>query len=400
MKECTAMKIKVNEHFFDIKETYLFSTISKKVEAYSKENPDKKLIKLGIGDVTRPLPPVVTKAMHDAVEEMSHAETFRGYAPEPGYDFIRKAVADYYKNFNVSLLKSEIFVGDGAKSDIGNLPDILGDNPILIPDPVYPVYVDSNCMQGRKITYLYANRENGFLPMPDSTMNGEGYVIYLCSPNNPTGAVYSHAQLNEWVQFALKTGSLIVFDCAYEAFINRNFPHSIYEIEGAKSCAVEIGSFSKMAGFTGTRCGWSVYPNELVVNGKKLSSMWSRRQSTKFNGVPYVVQRGAEAALTNEGLKEAHENIEYYMCNARMIANLMREKGIYFTGGISSPYIWLQCPNKMKSWDFFDFLLSKVQVVGTPGEGFGIGGEGFFRLSSFGSHEATEEAIRRMKTVL
>lgn len=394
------MKIKVNEHFFEIKETYLFSTIAKKVAAYSKENPDKKLIKLGIGDVTRPLAATVINAMQKAVEEMGRAETFRGYAPEPGYDFIREAVAGYYKNFGVSLSAGEVFVGDGAKSDIGNLPDILGDNPILIPDPVYPVYVDSNCMLGRKISYLYANRENGFLPMPDDTLTGEGYVIYLCSPNNPTGAVYSHAQLKEWVDFALKTGSLIVFDCAYEAFINGDYPHSIYEIEGAKSCAVEIGSFSKMAGFTGTRCGWSVYPDELAVNGKKLSSMWSRRQSTKFNGVPYIVQRGAEAALTKEGLRESHENIEYYMGNARLIAELMREKGIYFTGGVSSPYIWLECPNGMKSWDFFDFLLKKVQVVGTPGEGFGVGGEGYFRLSSFGSREATEEAIRRMKTVL
>lgn len=393
------MKIKVNEDFLNIKQNYLFSDIAKKVSAYSSENPDKKIIRLGIGDVTRPLAPIVISAMHKAADEMANADTFRGYAPEPGYDFIRKAVADYYGDtLGVKLLPEEVFVGDGAKSDVGNLPDILGNNHILIPDPVYPVYLDSNLMAGRDITFINANLDNGFLPLPDKNLKEKPYVIYLCSPNNPTGAVYNREQLKDWVDFALKTGSLIVFDCAYEAFIKGDYPHSIYEIEGARECAVEIGSLSKMAGFTGMRCGWSIYPNELTVGDKRLSEMWSRRQSTKFNGVPYVIQRAAEAAFSKQGIEESRKNINYYIDNAQMIANLMKEKDIFFTGGENSPYVWLKCPTD--SWSFFDFLLKNVQVVGTPGAGFGKCGEGFFRLSSFGTKEATVEAIERLKTVI
>lgn len=394
------MKIKINDNFMRLNESYLFSTVNRKAAEYAGANPDKKIIRLGIGDVTRPLTPSVIEAMQSATAEMGNGATFRGYAPEYGYDFLREAIANYYKRFGVELQAHEVFSGDGAKSDLGNLTDILGDNPILIPDPVYPVYVDSNLMCGREVSYMFANEENGFLPMPLSEYDKEGYIIYLCSPNNPTGAVYSREQLKEWVDFAINTGSLIVFDCAYEAFIREDYPHSIYEIEGARSCAIEIGSFSKMAGFTGTRCGWSVYPDELIVSDKKLSTLWARRQATKFNGIPYVVQRAAQAAISEQGIAENTENINYYLGNAKIIADLLCEKGIYYTGGINSPYIWLKCPNNMKSWEFFDYLLNTAQIIGTPGEGFGQGGEGYFRLTSFGTREATAQAVERLKAIL
>ncbi len=393
------MNIRINEHFQDIKESYLFSDIAKRVRAYSEANPDKKVIRLGIGDVTLPLTKSVIKAMHEAVDEMADPDTFRGYAPEYGYSFLRGAIADYYARMGVALDAEEIFVSDGAKSDIGNLVDIFGDNEILIPDPVYPVYVDSNLMSGRKATLLEANAENGFLPMP-SGVEEKPYLIYLCSPNNPTGAVYSREQLTEWVEFALKTGSLILLDSAYESYISGDYPHSGYEIEGARSCLIEICSLSKTAGFTGTRCGWTVLPTELEVNGVKLTKLWARRQATKFNGVPYVVQRAAEAAVSEKGHEEAMECVAYYMENARILADFLTEKGIWFTGGENSPYLWLRCPNGMSSWEFFDYLLQNAQVVGTPGEGFGKCGEGYFRLTSFGSRESTLEAVERLRQLL
>ena len=394
------MQIKVNTNYKNLKESYLFSEIGRRVRAYSAANPDKKVIRLGIGDVTLPLSAPVTEAMEKAVHEQSEAASFRGYAPENGYEFLREAIARHYASFGVSVSLDEVFVSDGAKSDIGNLTDLLGDNTVYIPDPVYPVYLDSNIMCGRTVKLMPASADNGFLPMPQESY-GTG-IYYLCSPNNPTGAVYSRAQLAAWVEFANRTGSLILFDAAYEAFISdgSDLPHSIFEVEGARSCAIEICSFSKTAGFTGTRCGYTVVPFELEADGLSLNRMWYRRQSTKFNGVPYVVQRGAEAALSDAGMAACRENIAYYMENARLIKDLLIEKGIYFTGGESAPYIWLRCPNGMDSWKFFDFLLENVQVVGTPGAGFGECGEGYFRLTAFGSRENTEEAVRRLASVL
>ncbi len=394
------MKIKVNENFSALKESYLFSEIGKKVKAYKEAHPDKKVIRLGIGDVTLPLAPVVIQAMEKAVAEMGVKETFRGYPPEYGHDFLREAISAYYKRKGVSVAASDVFVSDGAKSDVGNIVDILGKNTILIPSPVYPVYMDSNVMSGNKIELLEAGEADGFLGAPD-VLDGETYVIYICSPNNPTGATYDRAGLKAWVDYALKSGSLIIFDSAYEAFIHGDYPHSIYEIEGAENCAIEICSFSKTAGFTGTRCAWTVVPSALETeDGFSLKKLWARRQATKFNGVSYPVQRGAEAALSEEGVKECSALVEYYMENARLISSALREKGIWHTGGVCSPYIWLKCPNGLSGWEFFDLLLDKVQVVGTPGEGFGDAGAGYFRLTAFGSREDTKEAVERLKAIL
>ncbi|MCI5574682.1 MAG: LL-diaminopimelate aminotransferase [Clostridiales bacterium] len=392
------MKIRLNDNFGRIKESYLFSDIAKKVNAYQAANPGKKIIRLGIGDVTLPLTPCVTRAMQKAVAEQSEKQSFRGYAPEYGYDFIRTAVSDYYSRRGVSISADEIYVGDGAKSDLGNITDILGDNKILIPSPVYPVYVDSNLMCGREITLINADAENNFLPAPpegDTT-----YVIYLCSPNNPTGAVYTREGLAEWINYALRTGSLIIFDSAYESYIDGDYPRSVYEIPGARECAIEINSLSKRAGFTGTRCGWTIVPEELESGGVKLGKLWARRQATKFNGVPYVVQRGAEASLSPEGEAECRELIGYYKKNAQIIASALELRGVWFTGGKNSPYIWMKCPGGMSSWEFFDYLLNRIQVVGTPGEGFGAAGEGYFRLTAFGDRSNTEEAAERLKTLL
>ena len=393
------MKIRINEHFGSIKESYLFSDIARRVGAYSAAHPEQKIIRLGIGDVTLPLTPSVIAAMHRAMDEMAAADSFRGYAPEAGYDFLRQAIAGYYRRMGVSLRPEEIFVSDGAKSDIGKFVDILGDNEILIPDPVYPVYVDSNLMSGRRVTYLEADARNGFLPMPTG-LPERAYVIYLCSPNNPTGAVYSAAQLGEWIAFAQRTGSLILFDSAYESYISGDYPHSVYAVPGARECVVEFCSLSKTAGFTGTRCGWTVLPQELEAGGMKLGSLWLRRQSTKFNGVPYVVQRAAEAAVSPQGHAEAMEHVGYYMENARILADFLQEKNIWFTGGKNSPYLWLRCPGEMGSWEFFDYLLEHAQIVGTPGEGFGKCGEGYFRLTAFGRREATVEAVARLRNLL
>lgn len=386
----------INKNYLNLEASYLFSTIAKKVSEYSDANPDKNIIRLGIGDVTLPLCNAVVNAMKSAVEEMGVQETFRGYGPEQGYDFLKSAIRDYYAKHNVSLELDEIFISDGAKSDLGNILDILGtDNRVMVQDPVYPVYVDTNIMAGRKIVYSDSNESNGFLPMPDENVKAD--IIYLCSPNNPTGAVYTKEQLAEWIKYARKNNALILFDSAYEAFISdETLPRSIYEIEGAKECAIEFCSFSKTAGFTGTRCGYTVVPNALVYDDTKLNKLWLRRQTTKFNGVPYIVQKGAAAVFTEEGQKEIMKNIGYYKENAKIITDALDKLGIWYTGGTNSPYIWLKCPNNMKSWEFFDYLLNNVQIVGTPGSGFGNNGEGYFRLTSFGSREKTVEAMKRL----
>ena len=386
----------INKNYLNLEASYLFSTIAKKVSEYSEANPDKNIIRLGIGDVTLPLCNAVVNAMKSAVEEMGVQETFRGYGPEQGYDFLKSAIRDYYAKHNVSLELDEIFISDGAKSDLGNIIDILEtDNKVMVQDPVYPVYVDTNIMAGRKIVYSDSNESNGFLPMPDENVKAD--IIYLCSPNNPTGAVYTKEQLAEWIKYARKNNALILFDSAYEAFISdETLPRSIFEIEGAKEGAIEFCSFSKTAGFTGTRCGYTVVPNALVYDDTKLNKLWLRRQTTKFNGVPYIVQNGAAAVFTEEGQKEIMKNIGYYKENAKIITDALDKLGIWYTGGTNSPYIWLKCPNNMKSWEFFDYLLNNVQIVGTPGSGFGNNGEGYFRLTSFGSREKTVEAMDRL----
>lgn len=385
--------MKINENYANLEQSYLFSTIAKKVNEYTAQNPDKKVIKLGIGDVTLPLCKAVTDALHKAVDEMGVQATFRGYGPEQGYDFLRKAVQEYYAKRNVELELDEIFISDGAKSDLGNILDLFSkDNTVLVPDPVYPVYVDTNVMAGRKVVYVDANGENEFLPLPDKNVQAD--IIYICSPNNPTGAAYNKEQLQTWVDYAKSMNAIILFDAAYECFVSdENLPRSIFEIEGAKDCAIEFCSLSKTAGFTGTRCGYTVVPKALGA----LNKMWVRRQTTKFNGVPYIVQRGAEAVFSEEGQKEIRENINYYKENAKVISDTLKSCGIWHVGGKHSPYIWLKCPNDMDSWTFFDYLLENAQVVGTPGAGFGKNGDGYFRLTSFGSKENTAEAMKRFK---
>ncbi|MCD7779957.1 MAG: LL-diaminopimelate aminotransferase [Candidatus Gastranaerophilales bacterium] len=389
----------INENYLKLEDSYLFSTIAKKVAEFTKKHPEKNIIKLGIGDVTLPLPPIVVEAIKKAADEMGVQETFKGYGPEQGYAFLREAVQKYYLRKSVKLDADEIFISDGAKSDLGNILDIFGlNNTVLVPDPVYPVYVDTNVMAGRKIIYADANDSNGFLPQPDNNVKCD--IIYICSPNNPTGAVYTKEGLTKWVEYALKNDAIILFDAAYECFIKSpELPNSIYEIEGAENCAIEFCSFSKTAGFTGTRCGYTVIPKKLVKQGASLNKFWLRRQTTKFNGVPYIVQRAAEAVFSENGQKQIKENISYYSENAKIIADTMDKKGIWYTGGKHSPYIWLKCPDNMTSWDFFDYLLNNIGVVGTPGSGFGRNGEGYFRLTSFGNKEKTIEAMQRFSNL-
>lgn len=389
--------MQINTNYANLQDSYLFLTIAKKVAAYTQAHPENRIIRMGIGDVTQPLVPAVIEAMHKATDEMAHKETFHGYSPDQGYDFLREAIQGYYAKRGVSLKLSEIFVGDGAKSDIGNIVDIFGeDNRVLIPDPVYPVYVDTNVMSGRKVAYLDANERNGFLGMPDE--NTEADIIYLCSPNNPTGAVYSRAQLEAWVDYALRHEAVILFDAAYESFIaDDTLPHSIFEIEGAKRCAIEFCSFSKTAGFTGVRCGYTVIADELVCGETQLNRLWARRQATKFNGVNYITQRAAAAVFTEAGQKQVREVIDYYRRNAALMVDAFKAMGLWFTGGENSPYIWHKVPAGMTSWEFFDDLLARAEVVGTPGSGFGRNGEGFFRLTAFGTHEDTAEAMERLK---
>lgn len=392
----------VNQNYCNLKESYLFSQIAHKVAEFTAAHPEKKIIKMGIGDVTLPLAPAVIEVMQKAVAEMGVKETFRGYGPEQGYDFLHEAIARYYAGFGVSVASDEIFVSDGAKSDCGNMTDIFSnDNVILIPDPVYPVYLDTNVMCGRKIIYMQGKPENDFLPMPDDSVKAD--IIYLCSPNNPTGAVYTKEQLEKWVAYALKNDAVILYDAAYESFISDpEIPRSIFAVEGAKKCAIELCSLSKTAGFTGTRCGYTIVPHDLVRKTKdgremSLNKMWLRRQTTKFNGVPYIIQRGAEAVFSEEGQKQCREMLAFYKENARIMSEALAKKGIKFYGGTHSPYIWMQCPNGMGSWEFFDYLLEKLAVVGTPGAGFGSMGEGYFRLTAFGSRENTIEAMERIE---
>ncbi len=395
---------KFNENFLNLKESYLFSEVAKKVKAFQEAHSDRNVIRLGIGDVTLPLGKSVVESIHSAADEMGKAETFRGYGPEQGYDFLRKAIAAHYKEIGAEVDEDEIFVSDGAKSDTGNITDLFSaDNTVLIPDPVYPVYVDTNTMNARNIIYIAGNKENGFLPMPDKNVHAD--IIYICSPNNPTGACYNKAQLKEWVDYALANDAVILFDSAYESFISDDsLPKTIFTIEGAKKCAVEFCSLSKTAGFTGTRCGYTVVPKQIVSkssDGREMSlnKMWNRRQCTKFNGVPYIVQRAAEAVFSEAGRKEAKEMTAHYMVNAKIISDTMTKLGINFTGGINSPYIWFECPFGMNSWEFFDFMLEKTGVVGTPGAGFGKNGDNWFRLTAFNNKENTTEAMKRFETL-
>ena len=400
---------KINNDYCKLRGSYLFSDIARRVREFEAANCDAKIIRLGIGDVTRPLPAKVIEALHSAVDEMAKQETFRGYAPDLGYDFLRKAIADNdYRARGCDIADDEIFVSDGAKSDSGNIQEIFAkDNVIAVTDPVYPVYVDSNVMAGRTgvfdealgqwsdVVYMPCTKENNFVPeFPKRHVD----IIYLCFPNNPTGTTINKAQLQEWVDYANKEGSVIIYDAAYEAYISEDdVPHSIYECQGAKTCAIELHSFSKNAGFTGLRLGYTVVPHDLVVEGVKLRDLWARRHGTKYNGAPYIVQRAGEAVYSEEGKAQVKELIEYYMRNARYIGEGLKSMGYEIFGGVNSPYIWLKTPEGEDSWSFFDRLLHKAQVVGTPGVGFGPHGEGYFRLTAFGDYEKTKEAVDRIR---
>ena len=393
--------MKVNKHYQELEESYLFSTIAHKVADYQAAHPDADIIRLGIGDVTLPLAKSVVQALHEASDEQGRKETFHGYIPsEQGYPFLREAIQRYYAGRGVALDTAEIFISDGAKSDLGNLLDLFDvDNTVLVPDPVYPVYVDDNVMAGRRITYMPASAENHFLPMPDE--NTKADIVYLCSPNNPTGATYTRSQLKVWVDWANAHDAVILFDAAYECFVSEEgLARSIYEVEGAKTCAIEVCSFSKIAGFTGTRCGYTIVPQTLARDGMNLNKMWLRRQTTKFNGVAYIVQRAAAAVFSEDGMREIQQNLDYYRRNAAVIAAALDEAGVWYCGGKNSPYIWLECPAGMGSWQFFDWLLDTAHVVGTPGEGFGRCGEGYFRLTAFGDAERTKEAAARILAAL
>lgn len=391
--------MKINKNYENVKKNYLFTEIAHRVSDYTESHPEAKIIKMGIGDVTLPLVPKVIEAMHKAADEMGKRETFRGYVDDNGYAFLINAIKDYYKTFGVDLDYWEIFISDGAKSDLGNILDLFdSDNVVLVPDPVYPVYVDTNVMAGRRVIYADATEENGFLPMPDASVKAD--IIYLCTPDNPTGAAYTRNQLKAWIDYAKANSAVILLDAAYEAFItDPDVPHSAYEIEGARECVIEFCSLSKTAGFTGTRCGYTIVPKTLNFDGD-LNAMWMRRQTTKFNGVAYVIQRAAEAVFTPEGQRQIRKNIAYYQQNAKIIMEGLDRCKIKYFGGKNSPYIWLKCPGGMGSWEFFDKLLVEANVVGTPGEGFGRNGKGYFRLTSFSTHENTREAAERIcKTV-
>lgn len=400
---------KINENYLKLPGSYLFSTIAKKVKEYSNTYPEKKIIRLGIGDVTLPLAPAVIDALHAATDEMSEKETFKGYAPDLGYEFLRSAIAkNDYKTRGVDIAIDEIFISDGAKSDSGNIGDIFAvNNKIAVCDPVYPVYVDTNVMAGRtgeynyetgrwsNVIYMSCIEENNFAPSIPTEVPD---IIYLCFPNNPTGAAITKEELQTWVDYAIKHQAVIIYDAAYEAYISdENIPHSIYECEGAKTCAIELRSFSKNAGFTGTRLGFTVIPKELKCGDVSLNSLWARRHGTKFNGAPYIIQAAGAAVYTEEGMKQTREQIDYYMNNARVIREGLKEAGYLVSGGVNAPYIWLKTPENMTSWQFFDYLLEKANVVGTPGSGFGPSGEGYFRLTAFGTYESTMEAIERIK---
>ena len=401
----------INKNYENLKNNYLFSTVAEKVRKYSEANPDADIIKLGIGDVTQPLAPAVIDALHKSVDEMGHAETFHGYAPDLGYEFLRNAIADHdYKKRGCDISADEIFVSDGAKSDSGNIGDIFSvDNKIAVCDPVYPVYVDTNAMAGRtgdyipekqawsNVVYMPCTAETNFAPeLPKETPD----IIYLCFPNNPTGSTITKDELQKWVDYANKVGAVIIYDAAYEAYISEpDVPHTIYECEGARTCAIELRSFSKNAGFTGVRLGFTVIPKDLKCGDVTLHSLWARRHGTKFNGAPYIVQRAGEAVYSEAGQKQTGEQIAYYMNNAKTILEGLKSAGYTVSGGVNAPYIWLKTPDKMTSWEFFDYLLEKANVVGTPGSGFGPSGEGYFRLTAFGSYENTVKALERIKAL-
>lgn len=402
---------KVNEDYLKLPGSYLFSTIGKKVAAYSAANPDKSIIRLGIGDVTQPLAPAIIDALHGAVDEMAHAETFHGYAPDLGYEFLRTAMAkNDYQDRGCDIKADEIFISDGAKGDSGNIQEIFAkDNKIAVCDPVYPVYVDTNVMAGRTgtydpktetwsdVIYMPCTKETNFAPeLPKETPD----IIYLCFPNNPTGSTITKDQLQEWVDYANKVGAVIIYDAAYEAYISEdNVPHTIYECEGARTCAIELRSFSKNAGFTGVRLGATVIPKDIKQGDVMLRSLWARRHGTKYNGAPYIVQKAGEAVYSEAGKVQLKEQVAYYMNNAKVIYEGLKSAGYNVSGGVNAPYIWLQTPDKMTSWEFFDYLLENANVVGTPGSGFGPSGEGYFRLTAFGSYENTVAAIERIKAL-
>ena len=402
---------KINENYLKLQGSYLFSTIGKKVAAYKEANPDRDVISLGIGDVTQPLAPAVIEALHKAVDEMAVAETFHGYAPDLGYEFLRSAIRENdYKARGVDIALDEIFISDGAKSDSGNIGVIFAENNrIAVCDPVYPVYVDTNVMAGRtgefiketeswsNVIYMPCTKATNFAPeIPKETPD----IIYLCFPNNPTGSTITKDQLQEWVDYANKVGAVIIYDAAYEAYISEdNVPHTIYECDGAKTCAIELRSFSKNAGFTGTRLGFTVIPKELESNGTKLNALWARRHGTKFNGAPYIIQRAGEAVYSEEGKKQTKAQVAYYMNNAKVIMDGLKNAGFSVSGGVNAPYVWLETPKDMTSWEFFDYLLNNANIVGTPGSGFGPSGEGYFRLTAFGTHENTLKAIERIKNL-
>ncbi|MBQ1545670.1 MAG: LL-diaminopimelate aminotransferase [Clostridia bacterium] len=391
--------MKINQNYDNLVPNYLFADVARKTNEYIAAHPDKNVIRMGIGDVTLPLAPVVVDALKKGADDLAAKETFKGYPDYEGYDFVRDAIAGYYKTFGVSVDPSEILVTDGAKGDSANLSEIFStDSVVLVTDPVYPVYVDSNIMAGRKILYAASGEENGFCAMPDPAVHAD--LIYLCSPNNPTGAAYNYDQLKAWVDYANANDAVIIYDAAYEHFIADDSPRSIFAVEGARTCAIELCSLSKTAGFTGTRAGYTVIPKELVRDGKNIYDLWYRRLSTKYNGVSWPVQCAVAAVFSEEGLKQIDENINYYRRNAKVIPDTLDRLGIWYTGGKNSPYIWIRCPGGMGSWEFFDYLLDNAQVVGTPGEGFGSCGKGFFRFTSFSSYENTVEAMKRIEALL
>lgn len=392
--------LKPNMHYADLKDSYLFFNIAQKVKAYSEANPGVKLYRMGIGDVSLPLAPTVIEALHSGVDDQAQKGTFHGYMPECGAPFLRETIAAHYAKRGVTLSADEVFVSSGASDELGDILDLFDrENAALVIEPAYPAYVDANMIAGRRIVHLASGRENGFLPKPDESIDAD--ILYICSPNNPTGAVFTKAQLQEWVDFANKKGAVILFDAAYEAFIeDAGLPHSIFELEGARTCAIEICSLSKTAGFTGTRLGYTVIPTALERCGMNLNAMWVRNRTTKTNGVSYVIQKGGSAVFTDEGQRQIHDNIRIYKQNARTLMDALDSVGIWYCGGKNAPYIWMRCPDGMGSWEFFDYLLTKAQIVGTPGEGFGKCGEGYFRFSTFGSPEDTKEAAKRLVELL
>ncbi len=392
--------VRPNMYYSELKDSYLFYNIAQKTKAYIEQNPGVKLLKMGIGDVSLPLCDAVIKALHEAVDDQASQSSFHGYMPECGAPFLREAIAKYYENRGVTLSADEVFVSSGASDELGDILDLFErSGSALVIEPAYPAYVDANVMAGRKIAHLASGEENSFLPEPSKEMKAD--LLYICSPNNPTGAVFSRNQLQTWVDFANENGSVILFDAAYEAFIeDETFPHSIFELDGAKTCAIEICSLSKTAGFTGTRLGYTVIPKTLKRNGMNLNEMWVRNRTTKTNGVSYIIQKGGAAVFTEEGQKQIHENIQIYKKNAKVLMKALDQLGIWYCGGKNAPYIWMKCPNGMGSWEFFDYLLHEIQVVGTPGEGFGACGEGYFRFSTFGSLEDTKEAAEKLIKLL